>query len=458
MVRIELPEKVEIILDSLMKKGYEAYAVGGCVRDSILGRIPGDWDITTSARPDEVKDIFYHTIDTGIEHGTVTVMLEKEGFEVTTYRIDGEYEDRRHPKNVAFTSDLAEDLKRRDFTINAMAYNHETGLVDIFDGKRDLERKMIRCVGMAEERFEEDALRILRAVRFAGQLGFSIDGETEEAIRKKASSLANISAERIRAELEKLILSKGPRQLVKASSMGILQVIFPEFDLMLKQEQHNPYHIYNVGEHAIKAVEAVNASIADKEGPTPEVSQKLHLILCFTMLLHDAGKPFCYTSGEDGIGHFYGHADKSAQIAKKVLKRLKCDNYTIDLAVRLIKYHDYRFIPSDVKMRRAANKIGPDIMELLFFVQRMDILAKNPEFQKEKLARLKTVEAVYQQIKDKKQCLTVKDLSVNGRDLIQAGIPSGPLLGETLHKLLKHVLLHPEDNEKEILLEYLKNL
>lgn len=450
---VQIPEKVEQILSILMKNGYEAYAVGGCVRDSILGRKPEDWDITTSAKPEQVKALFHHTIDTGIQHGTVTVMLEKEGFEVTTYRIDGEYEDSRHPKTIEYTSNLKEDLRRRDFTINAMAYNSKDGLVDIFGGIEDLNQGIIRCVGDGRERFSEDALRILRAVRFAGQLGFFIEENTKEAIVEMAPTLKNISAERIRTELDKLLTAKNPQLLKLASTTGICKVVLPEFDRMLKQEQNNPHHIYNVGDHCIKAVMVLNEEYKN----SPEYDKKLHSILAWTMLLHDAGKPDCYSVDEKGIGHFFGHGEKSVEIAKRVLKRLKFDNYTIDTALRLIKWHDYEFGKSMSSMRKAANKIGTDIMELLFIVQRLDILAQNPKTHEKKLAKLEETKSLYREICASHQCLTLKELAVSGRDLMEAGFEKGKQLGEILEFLLGEVLEEPSLNEKETLLKLAKN-
>ena len=445
---MQIPQKVEHIIDVLMKNGYEAYAVGGCVRDSILGRKPEDWDITTSAKPEQVKALFHRTIDTGIQHGTVTIMLDKDGFEVTTYRIDGEYEDSRHPKNIEFTSDLEEDLKRRDFTINAMAYNPKDGLVDIFGGIEDLDKKVIRCVGNPKDRFSEDALRILRAVRFAGQLGFSIEEETKAAIVEMAPSLKNISAERIRTELDKLLMGKHPELMITAAETGICKVVLPEFDVMLAQEQNNPHHIYNVGEHSLQAVMRLSKEYKD----SPEYDKKLHSILAWTMLLHDVGKPLCYTVDEKGIGHFYGHGEKSAETAKKILKRLKFDNYTIDTATRLIKWHDYRFSSKPASVRKAANKIGTDIMELLFIVQRLDILAQNPDTHEEKLEKLEETKALYEEIKKAGQCLNLKDLKMNGRDLMEAGFEKGKQLGVILEFLLGKVLENPALNEKETLL------
>ena len=313
MIQIEIPEKVNRIISTLAAAGYEAYAVGGCVRDALLGREPADWDITTSASPYQVKALFARTIDTGIQHGTVTVMLGKEGFEVTTYRLDGEYEDCRHPKEVVFTKSLLEDLKRRDFTINAMAYNEERGLVDEFDGVGDLKRGIIRCVGEARERFQEDALRMLRAVRFAAQLGFVLDEQTKQAICELRENLRKVSAERIQTELVKLLVSPHPERLLEAWETGMTAVVLPEFDACMACEQNNPHHSYSVGVHTIKSMGEVEA---DK-------------VLRLTMLFHDFGKPQAKTSDANGIDHFRGHQQISEELAGGILRRLKFDNETI---------------------------------------------------------------------------------------------------------------------------------
>ena len=327
-MKIVLPEKVKFIIETLETHGYEAYAVGGCVRDTMLHRTPGDWDITTQAKPEQVKEIFaeknIHTIDTGIQHGTVTVMVEHEGFEVTTYRIDGEYEDARHPKNVQFTASLLEDLKRRDFTINAMAYNDKNGLIDAFDGVGDLERGVIRCVGCAMERFSEDALRMLRAVRFAAQLGFAIEAETKEAMVKLAPDIAKISAERIQTELVKLITSAHPGEIRTAWETGLTAVFLPEFDRMMATPQNTKHHCYSVGEHTVAALEHI---VGDK-------------VLRLTMLLHDVAKPVCRTTDASGNDHFYGHPKEGSEMARKILRRLKFDNDTTDKVCRLVCWHD----------------------------------------------------------------------------------------------------------------------
>ena len=320
-MKIKMPPSVNMVIDSLHAKGFEAYAVGGCVRDTILAREPDDWDITTSASPQQVKEIFDRTVDTGLEHGTVTVLAGSGAHEVTTYRIDGEYEDGRHPKEVVFTSSLAEDLRRRDFTINAMAYNNEEGLVDLFDGIRDLQRKVIRCVGNPTERFSEDALRILRALRFSAQLGFKLDPVTLDAIIALAPTLEKISAERIRVELNKLLISKRPEYMEAVYEAGITKIVLPEFDELMKTPQNNPHHCYNVGEHTIAALQHVPADP----------------ILRWTMLLHDIAKPACRTTDEAGIDHFKGHAPAGEKMAKAVLRRLKFDNETIRQVAALIR-------------------------------------------------------------------------------------------------------------------------
>lgn len=452
--KIQIPEKVEFILNMLLENGFEAYAVGGCVRDVLLGRTPGDWDITTSAKPQEVKQLFRRTIDTGIQHGTVTVMLDKEGFEVTTYRIDGEYEDSRHPKSVEFTMNLVEDLKRRDFTINAMAYNHVTGIVDEFGGIEDLKAKRIVCVGNPKERFREDALRMLRAVRFSGQLGFDIEEHTREAIRELAPTIQNISAERIRVELDKLFCSKHPERFLIAYETGITKYVMPEFDTMMKTEQNNPNHIDNVGMHCINALKIFQNEIVPSESyQKMEYPHKLYSVLCWAILLHDVGKPSMRTVDENGIDHFHKHDLEGADMARKMLKRLKFDNYTVDAVTHLIRWHDYRYEPTIRSIRRALNRIGGEEIFWLFFVQRADMLAQSEYNREEKFARLEEAERLVNEVLEQKQAFTLKQLAVNGKDLIQAGVTPGKEIGVVLEALLEQVLENPEDNQKEILLK-----
>ena len=441
-MRIQLPEKVNTIIHTLQEHGYEAYAVGGCVRDSILGRVPDDWDITTSATPLETKALFAKTFDTGIEHGTITVLIDKDAFEVTTYRVDGKYEDSRHPSEVTFTRSLSEDLLRRDFTINAMAYNDKEGLVDIFGGIQDLENQTIRCVGNAKARFGEDALRILRAVRFAAQLDFQIESSTREAIAELAPTLANISAERIQVELIKMLVSPNPTLMRTAYELGITKVILPEFDEMMVTTQETPHHKYNVGEHTLKAIEGIRA---DK-------------VLRLTMLFHDIAKPMMKTVDEKGVAHFKMHDIKGAEMTKQILRRLKFDNDTMNKVVKLVQYHDYRMPAEPKNVRRAMNKIGEDLFPYYLEVREADTLAQSEYLQEEKLQNIKDVRHCYEDILAKKECVSLRTLAVTGSDLIENGMKPGKEIGIVLNKLLEIVIENPEYNTKDKLLELYKQL
>lgn len=437
-MRIQVPEKANQVISVLTEAGFEAYVVGGCVRDAILGRTASDWDITTNARPEQVKALFPRTVDTGLQHGTVTVLQGKEGFEVTTYRIDGEYLDGRHPEQVTFTPSLLEDLKRRDFTINAMAYNDKEGLVDAFDGLGDLERGQIRCVGNPGERFTEDALRILRAVRFSAQLGFGIEEKTRAALSEFAPRLSKVSAERIQTELVKLLVSPHPEVFRTVWETGISAVILPEFDRCMETEQNNPHHCWSVGEHTLHALPFVEAQKA----------------LRLAVLLHDIGKPLTRTTDAEGIDHFYGHAEKGAELAGRIMRRLKFDNDTRKRVVKLVQTHDdLQTGTTQRSVRRAVHRIGAEAFPDYLKVRRADIMAQNPEVREEKLGKLAEVEAVYQRILEEQNCLSLKDLAVTGKDLIEVGIEPGPELGRILNELLELVIEHPEYNTKEYLLE-----
>ncbi len=434
---IRLPQDVSKIIHILENAGFEAYAVGGCVRDSLLGREPSDWDITTNALPNQVKTLFPRTIDTGIQHGTVTVMMHHVGYEVTTYRVDGEYEDSRHPKDVTFTADLVEDLKRRDFTINAMAYNDTSGIVDVFGGMEDLEHKMIRAVGDPKERFTEDALRMMRAVRFAAQLGYEIEEHTLVAIQEMAQSLTKISAERIQVELVKLVTSDHPEHMLLLYEAGITNVIMPQFDRLMETEQNNPHHCYNVGMHTIHAMEHVRP---DK-------------VLRLTMLFHDMGKPDTKTTDEDGIDHFHGHVLQSQAYAKQLLRQLKFDNDTLNKVTKLAYRHDWKISPNAKSVRRVLNELGEEMFLLLLEVKEADTLAQSMYQRHEKLEELRELSEIYDQVKQQQECFQLKDLAVTGQDLIALGIAPGPKIGELLHQLLELVLDAPEKNNKENLLE-----
>lgn len=456
-MKIQIPEDVKYILEKLNNAGYEAYAVGGCVRDSVLDRNPDDWDITTSAKPEEIKAVFSKTIDTGIQHGTVTVMRNHVGYEVTTYRIDGEYEDSRHPKEVTFTSDLLEDLKRRDFTINAMAYNHlngendfikleeaetykTSGLVDAFGGIEDIQNKIIRCVGNPVHRFEEDALRMMRAVRFSAQLGYEIEEETQNAMKELAGNLAKISVERIQVELIKLLVSDHPMYLKKAYELGMTKIFLPEFDAAMETKQNNPHHKYSVGEHILHSMEYVEK---DK-------------ILRLAMLLHDIGKPVVMEKDEEGIDHFYGHCDVGADMAYAILRRLRFDNDTIEKVCKLVRCHDWQLSTKDGNLRKQIVKIGPDLFPLLLKVKEADVMSQSDYMREDKLQQIEEARRMYEVILKEKDCLRLKDMAITGRDLINAGMKPGKEMGEMLQKIFEYVLENPEKNNKEELLGYYK--
>ncbi len=432
-MKIVIPPKVKFIINTLEAAGYEAYIVGGCVRDSLMGVKPFDWDLTTSALPMQVKALFKRTIDTGIEHGTVSILLDKAAFEVTTYRVDGEYEDSRHPKKVEFTPDLEQDLKRRDFTINAMAYNEKDGLIDIFEGAKDMDRKIIRAVGIPKERFQEDALRMLRALRFSAKLDYKIENKTEQAIKTMAQDLANISVERIQMELVKLLTSNHPEKIVDAYKLGVTKVVLPEFDKMMETKQNNPHHIFSVGEHCVQAMMGIR----------PEKTLRL------TMLLHDCGKVGTKTTDEQGIDHFGGHAQKSEEISKNILKRLHFDNETIYYVSKLVLYHDYCAMETKEGVRKAIHQVGEDIFPLLLEVQKADVLAQSMYMRQEKTRRLDAIKILYKEICDNKECVSIKMLEVSGKELILWGMRPGKEIGSMLEQLLEWVLVEPSRNEAE---------
>lgn len=437
MQSISLPDDVKFIIDTITKAGYEAYAVGGCIRDSLLGKTPDDYDITTSAMPETIKSLFRRTIDTGLQHGTVTVMVKDKGYEITTYRIDGEYEDGRHPSEVIFTRSLEEDLKRRDFTINAMAYNDTCGLVDIFGGIQDLEDGIIRCVGNPEERFSEDALRMLRAIRFSAQLGYEIDSKTFEAIKCLCDNISKVSMERIQVELVKTIVSKNPGNIRLAYNAGLTKSFFPEFDEMMETQQNHPHHKYSVGEHTIKGMENIRPD----------------RILRLAMLFHDIGKPRVKVTDENGIDHFHGHPAVSGEMTRGILRRLKFDNDTIGLVRKLVENHDVYIDLTAKSVRHTVNRVGEDVFPLLMELRTADIMAQSDYKREEKLERVEELKKLYTKVVEEGNCLSLKTLAVNGRDLIELGFPKGPALGDELERLLDLVLNNPELNDREILLE-----
>lgn len=436
-IKIRMPEEVHTILDTLQKSGHEAYIVGGCVRDALLGRTPNDWDITTSALPQEVKAIFKKTVDTGLKHGTVTVLSGGQGYEVTTYRVDGVYEDGRHPSQVTFTPSLREDLQRRDFTINAMAYREPGCLVDLFGGREDLENGVIRAVGDPVKRFSEDALRILRAIRFSAQLGYRIDEDTLRAASELAPNLAKISSERIRVELEKTIVSDHPDLLRTAWQAGITAMFLPEFDRCMETPQNNPHHCYTVGEHILKGMRLVRQ---DK-------------VLRLTMLLHDIAKPVCRTTDENGIDHFYHHQETGRDMAREILRRLKYDNDTIRRVVTLVRWHDLQIRLTEPAVRKAVVMVGEDLFPLFLEVRQADLFAQSGFHREEKMENLDKLRKMYGGIIERGDCLNLKSLAVNGSDLIACGVKPGKEVGTILTQMLNDVLDVPEHNNRDYLLE-----
>lgn len=439
-IRIELPEQVSYIIEKLNRGGFEAFAVGGCVRDSIIGRTPEDWDITTSALPEQIKSIFKRTIDTGIKHGTVTVLLREGQYEVTTYRIDGAYNDARHPASVTFTENLTEDLRRRDFTINAMAYHPDAGLMDPFGGMSDLDEGVIRAVGNADERFVEDALRIMRAVRFSAQLGFAIEPETALAIKGHTEKLRLISNERIRDELTKTLTSPYPETFRLLYEFGITAVILPQFDVLMKTPQNNPHHIFNVGDHTIAVMEN-----------TPATKR-----LRIAALLHDMGKPTTRVTGEDGFDRFPDHHKAGTEFSKKWMREMRFDNKLISETATLILYHDFLFSKDESGVRHAMNKVG-DLFPDLILLLRADTLAKSSEYIPRRLEKIDLIESIYNTVKSRGDCVDLQHLAVSGSDLIAAGVRPGPEIGRLLGEMLEEVLCDPAKNTREYLLETIKN-
>ncbi len=433
---MDMPKNVDIAINLLQSAGFEAYAVGGCVRDSLLGKTPNDWDITTSAKPENMKSVFadFHCIDTGIKHGTVTVVIDGEPLEITTFRLDGEYEDNRHPKSVTFTSNLGADLGRRDFTVNAMAYSKKTGTVDLFGGQNDLKNKIIRCVGDPDRRFNEDALRILRALRFASALDFEIEEKTAQSLLKNRALLGNISEERIAKELLKLVCGKGAKRIL-TDFAPVLFEILPELQPMYKNSHDNPHHCYDIYEHTLIAVESID--------PEPT--------LRFAMLLHDCGKPAVKKFDENGVAHFYGHQRISAEISAQILARLKVSNKFRDEILFLVSNHDrWELYENTEKMPRYLSKFGLDGVLNLLKVMRADVLAQSPEY-RYRLDQIADAEETAKNLAAQKPCLSLSELQINGRTLMDIGIPQGRKLGAVLAQLLDEVIDGVTKNTQEAL-------
>lgn len=438
---MNIPSGALTILKTFRSAGYEAYVVGGCVRDSILGRVPGDWDICTSALPEETKGLFPKTVDTGIKHGTVTVLMEGEGFEVTTFRVDGKYLSHRKPEQVTFVRSLTEDLRRRDFTVNAMAMDEFGEIIDPFGGQADLKQGILRAVGDGDLRFREDALRILRGLRFSAQLGFSLEESTVLAMKHNCHLLKLISGERIYQELCKLITAPNAVNVLRAYP-DILGEVLPEILPAVGFHQHTPYHHLDVWEHTLAALDAAPAD----------------LILRWTMLLHDLGKPNTFSLDEKGQGHFYGHGEKSAELAGNLLKRLHTDNLTRDTVCLLVEHHGDMLPESRKSARKWVGRYGEETLRRLLTVKRCDILGLHPDKREPALAALEQTEALFETVLREETCFTLKDLKLSGGDLMELGLKPGPKIGAIRNQLLEEVLEERLENCRNALLLRAKEL
>ncbi len=432
MIKMTLPDNIINILSAINAKGFEAYVVGGAVRDFLLGREISDYDITTDALPEQIKDIFIKTVDTGLKHGTVTVIEDGAVVEVTTYRVDGVYEDHRRPKTVEFSKDLKSDLSRRDFTMNALACDKDGNISDYFGGIEDIKNKIIRTVGEADKRFDEDALRMLRAIRFACSTGFEIDKEILKSIERKASLILYVSGERIKQEMDKALMGDNVFMLKK--SMPLLREVFPQLARCFDTEQNNIHHAYNVGDHILKSVSC-----------TPK-----KLPLRWAMLMHDMGKPFTRTTDMDG-DHFKGHEEMSLNIAERIFSRLKFSNAEKACIRRMIKYHDLRFDADKIVIKELLAEIGSEYFEDLLLVQRADAMAQSESTMPAKLAKLDEIEKAFEQIKAAGEPYLIKHLAINGNDLMERGI-TGTQIGSTLSRLQTEVIRDPSVNTRESLL------
>jgi tRNA nucleotidyltransferase (CCA-adding enzyme) len=444
MNEIETPIGAVQIMKALDASGFKAYLVGGCVRDGLLGRIPKDFDIATSAKPDEMKQALrdFHTIETGIKHGTLTVMIEGESFEVTTFRIDGNYSDNRHPDSVEFVDDITSDLSRRDFTINAMAYNEADGIIDPFHGKDDLRRGLIRCVGLPDDRFQEDALRMLRAIRFASQLDFSVADSVKQGVANNCHLIQNVSKERISAEIVKILMSDVPdRYLWQLCASGLMEQIIPKLYDCFSIPQNNINHMMYVGPHILTSL---HASPKD-------------LIIRLALLLHDIGKAITRTTDDIGMDHFYGHEIESAKLAEEWLCEYKFPNDVIEDVTNLVLYHDYLQQFNKKSIKKLMNKISLKSVQDLLVVREHDIYAQGIEYRSSKLDELAQIRELVGEIATQNEAFQMKDLSVNGEDLLAMGFKQGRILGDCLKDLLDLVMEHPKMNDRDTLLDCAKD-
>ncbi len=436
-MNIEVPQNVEILINKLNNSGYSAYAVGGCVRDSLMGKIPHDWDICTSAKPDEILSALnmHNIIESGLKHGTVTVLIDGQLYEITTFRCDGEYKDNRRPESVRFITSLREDLARRDFTVNAMAYNSSEGLVDCFEGQNDLEDKIIRCVGDPDKRFNEDALRIMRALRFASKLGFEIEENTKSAIFRNKKLLKNISVERIASELIQIIDGNYAENILLEYA-EVLGIVIPEILPMVGLEQRNPHHVYDVWTHTVYVI----------------VNSPHGKVMRLSALLHDVGKPRCYTVDEKGIGHFHGHPEVGAEMSRKILRRLHLDNDTISKGELLIRYHDQRPKLSPKYVRRLISKTGIDAFPSLLELKRADTKGQNPVTIPEKLEYIDELDRLFHELTADGNEFNIRTLKLTGSDLIEMGISQGKEIGSILKEMLDMVIDGKIENDRKALL------
>lgn len=437
-----IPSEVLQIITKLNEAGKQAFLVGGCVRDHILGLTPNDYDIASNALPDEVMHIFSDltVVPTGLKHGTVTVVTNIGPVEITTFRRDGAYSDSRHPNSVEFADDFKDDAPRRDFTINAMGYHPLLGVRDHFCGIDDINSRLIRCVGDADTRFNEDALRILRAIRFSSQLGFEIEEKTKDSIFKNKQLLVSISPERIYVELVKLLCGDNVLKVL-SQYHSVLEVIIPEIKPMINFDQHNFHHIYDVWTHTAHAV------ASSPKTPT----------LRLAAFFHDIGKPHTFSLTNDGIGHFYGHSSVSCDIASSILKRLRCDNQTHDRVLTLIKYHDLQIQEDESIIKKHLSKLSPEVFFELIEMFRADNLAISPEF-RSRQAHYDNLEAIAKRILQEKPCLKVKDLHINGNDLVGLGLSPSRKMGKILNELLDEVLCGRTQNDHQELIQRAKEL
>ncbi len=441
-MQIDIEKNAQLAIETLQKNGFEAYAVGGCVRDSIIGETPYDWDICTNALPEDTLRVFanFKVIKTGLKHGTVTVVIKSTHLEITTFRVEGEYLDKRRPEKVIFVPNIEDDLARRDFTMNAIAYN-QNSLVDCFGGLQDVSNKIIRCVGNPNKRFNEDALRIMRAIRFSSQLGFEIDENTKKSIFKNKNLLSEISVERIFVELKKLLLGENVYEVLH-EYREIIAVIIPEFIPSFDFNQRTPHHCYDVYEHIIKSV-----SIVKKD-------EDLRLV----MFLHDIEKPHCMVIDENGRGHFHGHQLPSADTARKVLNRLKAPTTQKNLIVELIYEHDNRFTPCKKSVLRFLNKHNVDFLYKQIEVRRADTLSQSEYHREEKIALINNTLEIANQVVSEQSCFSIKDLKINGDDLQNLGIAQGKIIGEILSELLFKVMNGEIENTNNILMTEAKTI